>query len=59
MEKYYNLNETAEILGVKVSTLRLWIKDNSLKAQKYDNKKRWYISQSEIERFQGKEVEEE
>lgn len=59
MEKYYNLNETAEILGVKVRTLREWLKDGSLKAQKYDGKKKWYVSQSEVERLQCKAIEKE
>ena len=54
MEKFYSLNETAEILGVKVRTLRAWVKDGSLKAQKYDGKKKWYVSQSEIDRLQRK-----
>ena len=54
MEKYYNLNETAEILGVKVRTLREWLKDGSLKAHKYEGKKKWYVPQSEVERLQSK-----
>lgn len=57
MEKYYNLNETAEILGVKVRTLRLWLKQGFLKAFKYDGKKKWYVSQSEVERLQSKMTE--
>lgn len=57
MEKYYSLNETADILGVKVRTLREWLKDGSLKAQKYDGKKKWYVSQSEVERLQSKMTE--
>lgn len=57
MEKHYSLVETAEILGVKVRTLREWLKDGSLKAQKYDGKKKWYIAQSEIERLQSKMTE--
>ena len=56
MEKHYSLVETAEILGVKVRTLREWLKDGSLKAQKYDGKKKWYIAQSEIERLQSKMI---
>ena len=42
MEKYYSLNETADILGVKVRTLREWLKDGTLIAHKYENKKKWY-----------------
>jgi excisionase family DNA binding protein len=57
MEKHYNLTETAEILGVKVRTLREWIKDGSLNAFKYEGKKKWYVSQSEIEKMQKKSKE--
>ena len=57
MKKHYSLVETAEILGVKVRTQREWLKDGSLKAQKYDGKKKWYVSQSEIERLQSKMTE--
>ena len=52
MEKHYSLVETAEILGVKVRTLRDWIKKDFIKAHKYGNNKKWYVSQSEIERLQ-------
>lgn len=54
MEKYYGLNEASEILGVKVRTLRLWLKTGFVNAQRYEGKKKWYISQSEIERLQAK-----
>ena len=54
MEKNYSLVETAEILGVKVRTLREWLKDGSLQAFKYEGKKKWYVSQKEIERLQNK-----
>ena len=57
MEKYYNLNETAKILGVKVRTLREWLKDGTLLAHKYDGKKKWYVSQHEIDRLQSKMTE--
>lgn len=59
MEKYYNLNETAEILGVKVRTLREWLKDGTLLAHKYNGKKKWYVSQHEIDRLQCKAIEKE
>ena len=59
MEKHYNLNETAEILGVKVRTLRAWLKDGTLLAHKYEGKRKWYVSQHEIDRLQCKAVEEE
>lgn len=56
MEKYYSLNETAEILGVKVRTLRVWLKTGFLIGHRYNGKPKWYVSQSEIERLQCKEV---
>ena len=59
MEKHYDLVETAEILGVKVRTLRKWLKDGFLVAHRYEGKKKWYVSQSEIDRLQCKAVEEE
>lgn len=57
MEKYYDLNETADILGVKVRTLRMWLKDGFLIARKYEGKRKWYVSQREIERLQCKAQE--
>ncbi len=56
MEKYYSLNETAEILGIKIRTLRKWLKDGFLMAHRYEGKKKWYVSQSEIDRLQSKMI---
>lgn len=56
MEKHYSLMETSEILGVKVRTLRAWLKDGFLIAHRYDGKKKWYVSQSEIDRLQSKMI---
>ena len=55
--KYYSLADAAEILGVKVRTLREWMRDGFLIAHKYDGKKKWYVSQSEIDRLQSKMTE--
>lgn len=57
MEKYYSLTETAEITGVKVRTLREWLKDGSLSAFRYHGKKKLYVPQSEIDRLQSKMTE--
>lgn len=57
MEKYYSLIETAEILGVKVRTVREWTKTGFLIAHRYEGKKKWYVSQSEIDRLQSKMTE--
>lgn len=55
MEKMYSLVETAEILGVKVRTLREWLKTGFIMGHRYPNKPKWYIPQSEIDRLQNKE----
>lgn len=57
MTKYYDLAETAEILGVAIPTLREWIKDGFMLAHKYDGKNKWYISQEEIERLQANMID--
>lgn len=57
MEKYYSLIETAEILGVKVRTVKEWMKTGFLIAHRYEGKKKWYVSQSEIDRLQSKMTE--
>lgn len=48
--KCYNLAETSRLMGVKVRTLRKWIHDGKLKAIKYGDGRRWYISANEIQR---------
>ena len=53
MEKMYNLKEVADILGIKVRTVREWIKTGYLKAKKYDGKRFWVVSQEEINRIKG------
>lgn len=52
MEKHFDLPKAAVILGVKVRTLREWVKSGYVVAKKYDGKKKWYIAESEIERIQ-------
>lgn len=54
MQKFYSLVETADLLSVKVRTLREWLKNGSLKGHKYEGKNKWYVSQAEIERLQNK-----
>lgn len=50
-EKNYNIVKTAELLGIKVRTVRQWIRDGKLKAVKYDVSNRWFIPESEIRRL--------
>ena len=52
-EKNYNIVKTAELLGIKVRTVRQWIRDGKLKAVKYDVSNRWFIPESEIERLKN------
>ena len=53
MEKGYSLNEVAQLLGVKVRTIRAWIKSNKIRANKIDGTRRWIVMESEIKRLQG------
>ena len=52
MEKQYDLKDTADILGVKIRTLRDWIKKGKITAKQYSNCGKLFIAQSEIERIQ-------
>lgn len=52
-EKNYNIVKTAELLGIKVRTVRQWIRDGKLKAVKYDVSNRWFIPESEIARLKN------
>lgn len=52
-EKNYNIVKTAELLGIKVRTVRQWIRDEKLKAVKYDVSNRWFIPESEITRLKN------
>ncbi len=54
-EKHYSLRDTALILGVKVRTVREWLKKGQLKAIKYDGGRMWFVSQSEIDRLTNKD----
>lgn len=53
MEKRYNFTETAQILGIKPRTVRDWFLKGKIKAKKYEDGRKWYVSQSEIERLQN------
>ncbi len=50
---YYSVRQTSELLGIKVRTVREWIKTGKLKAVKYDVSNRWFISDEEIKRVQN------
>lgn len=48
--KSYSLRETASILGVKVRTVREWVKLGKIAALKGGNGWYWEIPESEIEK---------
>lgn len=52
-EKRYNLRQAAELLGIKVRTIREWIKLEKIKAEKYECSNRWFIREAEIKRLRG------
>lgn len=51
--KMYRMREAAVIFGIKVRTLRQWVRDGKIGAVKADNRWYWMIPQSEIERRTG------
>ena len=53
----YSLRQAAPMLGIKVRTLRAWIKTGKIQAQKYEVSNRWFIPQGEIERLTGHDNE--
>lgn len=55
IERGYNLNEVAELLGLKVRTVRQWVKDGKVKATKIADSRRWIVTESEIRRLRGEE----
>lgn len=55
MEKGYNVIQASELLGVKSRTIREWIYNGTIKAQKLAGTRRWIIMESEIKRMQNNE----
>jgi excisionase family DNA binding protein len=53
MEKGYNLKDAANLLGVKVRTIRQWIHDGKINATKIPMTRRWLVMESEIRRMQN------
>ena len=53
MEKNYSLRQASEVLGIRVRTVREWIRQGKLKAQKYPISNRWFITEDEIKRVTG------
>lgn len=53
MERGYNLTEVSSMLGIKVRTVRQWIKQGKIKANKIPKTNRWVVLESEVKRLQG------
>lgn len=53
LEKGYNLLEVANLLGVKVRTVRGWAQSGKIKASKIPGTGRWIVMESEVKRLQG------
>ena len=52
VEKSYKLRDVADILGVKVRTVRQWVHDGRIEATKVAGGKHWFVKESEIRRVQ-------
>lgn len=50
-QKFYTLKQVSEITGIKQRTLRSWLSMGKLKAIKYPNQRRWFVSDEEIKRL--------
>lgn len=53
MERGYNLIQTADLLGIKVRTVRDWVNRGKIHASKIEGSRRWIVMESEIKRLQG------
>ena len=53
IEKRYNIRQAADLLGIKVRTVREWIRLGKIKAEKYECSNRWFISETELIRVRG------
>ena len=53
MEKGFNLQEVADLLGMKVRTMRQWVHDGKIKATKIPGTKRWIVMENEVRRLQN------
>lgn len=53
MEKGYNTIDAAKLLGISYRTIRKYIAEGTVKAQKIPGTRRWIIMESEIKRLRG------
>lgn len=59
MEKNYNIKQASDLLGIKIRTVRQWIRDNKIHGIKYPASPRWFIPESEIKRVRGDKIADE
>ena len=57
MERYYSIRQASNLLGIKVRTVREWIRKGKLHAIKYGESNRWFIPETEIKRITGHDNE--
>lgn len=50
-QEFYNLDEVAKVLGVKVRTAREWVIRGKIKGQKLQSSNRWFVTAKEMERI--------
>lgn len=48
---YYNIRQVANILGVKVRTIREWIRNGKIHGEKNEISGRWYFTEEEVARL--------
>lgn len=48
-QKYYTLPSAAKVMGIKVRTLRQWIREGKLPEHRYPNSRRYFLTKEEIE----------
>ena len=51
MSFYFTLRQTAELLNVKVRTVRQWIRDGKMEATHIDGSRKLYVTSKEIGRI--------
>ncbi len=55
MEKGYNTIDASKLLGISYRTMRKYIHEGIVKANKIPGTRRWVVMESEIKRLQGEE----
>lgn len=58
MERGYSAIEAAKLIGISYRTMRKYLGNGTVKANKIPGTRRWIIMESEIKRLQGVRSEE-